>query len=101
MVELEPMAEEEEINATVYHQAGDLEVHGRVDIMADMTSFDAARLRLLIARHARCTGSTARRRISWPIGTFRPKFRKVMPVEYRRALVQLAKEKAANMQAAE
>ncbi|MEA3024177.1 MAG: hypothetical protein QOK01_3029, partial [Alphaproteobacteria bacterium] len=30
-----------------------------------------------------------------------PKFRKVMPVEYRRALADLAKTKAAAMQAAE
>jgi glutamate synthase (NADPH/NADH) large chain len=28
-------------------------------------------------------------------------FRKVMPVEYRRALAEMAKEKAATMQAAE
>ena len=30
-----------------------------------------------------------------------PKFRKVMPVEYRRALADLAKDNAAAMQAAE
>ena len=32
---------------------------------------------------------------------YRPLFKKVMPVEYRRALAELAKEKAAAMQAAE
>jgi glutamate synthase (NADPH/NADH) large chain len=32
---------------------------------------------------------------------FLPKFRKVMPVEYRRALAELAKERVAKMQAAE
>ena len=101
MVELEPLAEEEEINATVYHQAGDLDGLGRVDIMADLTSFDAARLRLLIARHARLAGSRRAAHILDHWDQFRPKFRKVMPVEYRRALVQLAKEKSANMQAAE
>ena len=101
MVELEPVAEEEEINATVYHQAGDLDGLGRVDIMADLTSFDAARLRLLITRHARLAGSRRAAHILDHWDRFRPKFRKVMPVEYRRALVQIAKEKSAKMQAAE
>ncbi len=101
MVELEPLAEEEEINATIYHQAGDLDGLGRVNIMADLTSFDAARLRLLITRHARLAGSRRAAHILDHWDQFRPKFRKVMPVEYRRALVQLAKEKSANMQAAE
>src|SRR6202011_5038104 len=48
MVELEPVAEEEEMIARHYHQAGDLDMHGRVDVMADMTRFDAERLRQLI-----------------------------------------------------
>ena len=32
---------------------------------------------------------------------YRPLFKKVMPVEYRRALAEMAKEKGATMQAAE
>jgi len=100
MVELEPMPEEEEVNARTYHHARDLEAHGLVEVMADMSRFDAARLYLLIARHAHFTGSTLAAKIlaEWP--AFYPKFRKVMPVEYRRALGEL-KAEAQAMQAAE
>src|SRR5580700_6440229 len=101
MVELEPLVEEEEINAKVYHQAGDLDGHGRVEIMSDLTRFDAARLHLLISRHARFAGSRRAAHILEHWDAFLPKFRKVMPLEYRRALAELAKEKAAKMEAAE
>ena len=101
MVELEPLLEEEEINAKIYHQAGDLDGHGRVDVMSDLTRYDAARLYLLISRHARFAGSRRAAHILENWDAFLPKFRKVMPVEYRRALADLAKEKATNMQAAE
>src|SRR5262249_15939844 len=37
MVELEPLPEEEEINAQIFHHSHDLESHGRVEIMSDMT----------------------------------------------------------------
>src|SRR5262249_20618656 len=98
MVELEPLLEEE-IDATAYHQAGDLD--GRIDIMSDLTRYDAARLHLLISRHARFAGSRRAAQIIANWNAFLPKFRKVMPVEYRRALAELAKEKAAKMEAAE
>ena len=62
MVELEPIAAEEEISDKVYGHANDLESHGRVDISADLTQYDAERLRILITRHARFTGIEARRR---------------------------------------
>jgi glutamate synthase (NADPH/NADH) large chain len=102
MVELEPvLEEEEEISAKAHHQAGDLDGHGRVDIMSDLTRHDAARLHLLIARHARFAGSRRAAHILENWDAFLPKFRKVMPVEYRRALAELAKERAASMQAAE
>ena len=57
MVELEPVAAEEEISEQVYGHANDLEAHGRVDISSDMTRYDAERLRILITRHARFTGT--------------------------------------------
>jgi glutamate synthase (NADPH) large chain len=89
MVELEPVMAEEEMIARHYHQAGDLDMHGRVDVMADMTRFDAERLRQLIDNHARYTFSRRAQEIlgQWP--AYLPKFRKVMPVEYRRALLEL------------
>ena len=101
MVDLEPMVDEEEINAREYGHAADLGMHGRVDVLADLTRYDAARLHLLIARHARLAGSRRAAHILEHWDAYLPKFRKVMPVEYRRALAELAKDKAAAMQAAE
>jgi glutamate synthase (NADPH/NADH) large chain len=101
MIELEPLIEEEEINARTFHHAADLESHGRVEVMSDLTRYDAARLHLLIARHARFAGSRRAAHILAHWDAFLPKFRKVMPVEYRRALAELAKERVAKMQAAE
>ena len=100
MVSLEPMPDEEDLNARIFHQVHDLEAHGLVEVMADMSQHDAKRLHLLIARHAHFTGSTVAAKIlaEWP--TWYPKFRKVMPIEYRRALNEL-KARAAAMQAAE
>ncbi len=89
MVELEPMPGEEDVNSRVFHHARDLETHGMVDIMADMSRFDAHRLHHLIERHARFTGSAVASKILAEWKTWYPKFRKVMPVEYRRALNEL------------
>jgi glutamate synthase (NADPH/NADH) large chain len=86
MVDLEPMPEEEDINAKVFHHARDLEAHGLVDIMSDLSSFDGHRLHHLIARHARFTGSAVAAKILNDWAGWYPKFRKIMPVEYRRAL---------------
>ena len=74
---------------SAYHQGGDLIVHGRVDIMSDMTRFDAERLRQLIANHLKYTGSSRAKEILADWGTYLGKFKKVMPVEYRRALQEL------------
>ncbi|MFZ0728960.1 MAG: glutamate synthase subunit alpha, partial [Methylovirgula sp.] len=89
MVELEPVAEEEELMQKSYHQGGDLDFHGRVDVMGDMTRYDAERLHQLIANHAAYTGSTRARAILECWDEYKGKFRKVMPVEYRRALAEL------------
>jgi glutamate synthase (NADPH/NADH) large chain len=89
MVDLEPMPEEEDINAKVFHHARDLEAHGLVDIMSDLSSFDGHRLHHLIARHARFTSSAVAAKILNDWAGWYPKFRKIMPVEYRRALNEL------------
>jgi glutamate synthase (NADPH/NADH) large chain len=83
-----------------HHSGGDLQGHGRVDVMSDMSRFDAERLRQMIANHARYTGSDRARNILENWEAYLPKFRKVMPVEYRRALAQLAAQKAVPMLAA-
>ena len=89
MVELEPMPGEEDINSRVFHHARDLEAHGLVDIMSDLSVFDGHRLHHLIARHGRFTGSAVAAKILDEWKTYYPKFRKVMPVEYRRALNEM------------
>jgi glutamate synthase (NADPH/NADH) large chain len=100
MVELEPVPQEEEIAEQEYGAYHDLEMHGRVDVLSDLTTMDAERLHRLISNHARYTGSTRAAAILGDWKRYRPLFRKIMPVEYRRALAELAKERAA-MQAAE
>ena len=89
MVALESVPEEEELMRRDYHQSGDLMIHGRVDIMGDMTRFDAERLRQLIANHLKYTGSTRARDLLDDWANTKGKFKKVMPVEYRRALQEL------------
>ena len=89
MVELEHVPEEEELNERLNHQGGDLAGHGRVDVMSDMTRYDSERLHRLIDNHARYTGSTRAREILDHWDQYKTKFRKVMPVEYRRALKEL------------
>jgi glutamate synthase (NADPH/NADH) large chain len=89
MVELEPVLSEEMINESTYHQAGDLEAHGRVDVFENLLESDVERLHILITRHFRLTGSRRAADILANWKAFMPKFRKVMPVEYRRALREL------------
>ena len=99
MVELEPLPAEEDASERIYHHTHDLELHGRVEVLDDMTRFDAERLHLLITRHARFTGSRRAAEILADWKKYCPMFRKVMPLEYRRALAEM--EKARTMQAAE
>jgi glutamate synthase (NADPH/NADH) large chain len=97
MVELEPVAGEEDIAEREYHH--ELEAHGQVDVLTDMTRHDAERLHLLISRHAHYTGSARAKEILADWNRYSTMFRKVMPHEYRRALAEM--EKARTMQAAE
>jgi glutamate synthase (NADPH/NADH) large chain len=89
MVELEPVTAESD-NARGMDQNGDdLESHGLVDILRDMTQGDAWRLRQLIERHARYTGSARARQILDNWAAYLPRFVKVMPVDYKKALLQM------------
>ena len=89
MVELEPVLSEEMINAGTYNHSGDLEAHGRVDVFANLLESDVERLHVLITRHAKLAGSKRAAEILANWKAWLPKFRKVMPVEYRRALREL------------
>ena len=74
------------------HHGGDIEYKGLVDVMADMGNHDAERLHMLIANHARFTNSSRAKDILDNWHAYLPKFRKVMPVEYRRALKELERQ---------
>jgi len=99
MVELEPVPAEEEASERIYHHTHDLESHGRVEVLEDMTRYDEERLHLLIARHARFTGSARAAAMLESWSAWRSKFRKVMPLEYRRALAEM--DKTRTLEAAE
>ncbi|MGH2342740.1 glutamate synthase large subunit [Segnochrobactraceae bacterium EtOH-i3] len=89
MVDLEPVEEEDDLLEKLMHHGGDLEHKGRVDISGDMTGHDDERLYQLISNHLHYTGSTRAKTILDHWETYRPKFVKVMPVEYRRALQEM------------
>ncbi|KKB11843.1 glutamate synthase [Devosia geojensis] len=93
MVDLEPVPEEENLMRKIHHHGGDLEWHGRVDISGDMTKHDDERLQQLIANHLHYTGSTRAKAILENWEAYRPKFVKVMPVEYRRAIREMEQKK--------
>ena len=57
----------------------------------DMRFDDAARLHALITRHAHYTNSAKPQMILKDFAAYLPKFRKVMPSEYKRALADMAK----------
>ncbi len=89
MVELEPIKAEDDSLERLAHQGGDLEAHGLVDVMRDMTRYDAERLSQLIERHVRYTNSARGRQILERWDFYLPQFVKVMPVDYYRALREM------------
>ncbi len=89
MVELEPIKAEDDSLERHAHQGGDLEAHGLVDVMRDMTRFDAERLNQLIEKHVHYTDSARGRRILQNWDCYLPQFVKVMPVDYYRALREM------------
>jgi glutamate synthase (NADPH/NADH) large chain len=101
MVELEPVPAEDDALEELDHQGGDLETHGRVDVSNDMTRFDALRLRQLIERHVHYTDSAHGRKILDNWNEYIPKFVKVMPVDYRRALQDMQAAQTATVQASQ
>lgn len=89
MVELQPVPEEDDMLEKLHHHGGDLMHKGRVDVSGDMTRHDEERLYQLISNHLHYTGSKRAKDILDNWADYRPKFRKVMPVEYRRALEEM------------
>ncbi|MCU7959944.1 MAG: glutamate synthase large subunit [gamma proteobacterium symbiont of Bathyaustriella thionipta] len=95
MVELEPVTQEADALEELDHQGADMETHGRVDVSHDMTRFDAVRLRQLIEQHRHYTNSERAGYILDHWDDLLPKFVKVMPVDYRRALMEMQQQQAA------
>ena len=62
--------------------------------MSDMLSSDEHRLRLLIERHIKYTNSSRAKAILDSWDTYLDKFVKVMPVDYRRALIDMQEKKS-------
>ena len=69
--------------------------------MANMSGYDGERLHQLVADHHRYTGSLRAKDILDNWADYLPKFVKVMPVEYRRALQEIEQAQAGMSVAAE
>ncbi len=91
-VQLEPVLKEAEALEEWEHQGPDLETPGRVRVRHSLDQNDQKILRMLIARHHHYTGSAVAKRILANWREYLPKFVKVMPLEYRRALAELEAE---------
>jgi glutamate synthase (NADPH/NADH) large chain len=95
MVDLEPIPAEDAALEKHEHQRGDMETHGRVDISGNMSRNDALRLWKMLENHRFYTGSSLADDILRGWTYYLPKFVKVMPVDYRRALQEMEKARQA------
>ncbi len=84
MVQLEAIPEE-----AAQSETGEVEAHGRVHFN-HLNKADEAALRGKIEKHLRYTGSARAKQILDNWAQYLPKFVKVMPTEYRRALLEIA-----------
>jgi glutamate synthase (NADPH/NADH) large chain len=91
MVELEPLPEEDA--ALDVTEKGQLSSHGKVDVK-HLGIEDEVLIKRLIDQHAKFTGSARAQTILANWALWSRKFVKVMPIEYRRALAEMAAKKA-------
>jgi glutamate synthase (NADPH/NADH) large chain len=82
------MVDLETIDQDVGAPAGARQIPTTDELMADPLHFDAWRLRSLIERHASLADSSRAREILEGFDEYLPRFVKVVPKEYRRALQQ-------------
>jgi len=94
MVDLAPIPAEDATIERLHHHGGDLEHHGLVDVTAGMDKHDATRVWELVSRHHKYTGSSRAKAILDDWAAYLPKFVKIMPVEYARALQELERAQA-------
>ncbi|MGI9046106.1 MAG: glutamate synthase large subunit [Burkholderiales bacterium] len=103
MVELEAVPEEDRALDAIggtSGRGGDLESHGKVDV-SHLGQPDARLLRMLVEQHKHYTGSARAAAILEQWESYLPRFVKIMPMEYRRALQELAAAQAASAAVAE
>ncbi|PPD29226.1 MAG: glutamate synthase large subunit [Hyphomicrobium sp.] len=91
MVQLEPVEGDPALVAKLAKSNGDAASRPLAGVMADMRFQDVERLHALLVRHAHYTNSARAQAILKDFPGWLPKFRKVMPTEFRRALTELAK----------
>ena len=93
MVQLEAVPEE-----AAASESGEVETHGRVHFNA-LGKADEQVLRDLVEKHLRYTGSVRAKTILENWAMYLPKFVKVMPTEYRRALQEIAAQQNKQLEA--
>ncbi|WP_083567748.1 glutamate synthase large subunit [Hyphomicrobium sp. CS1GBMeth3] len=94
MVEIEVLAQDAALVEKLAKGNGEA-TRQLAELMLDMREQDLERLHTLIVRHAHYTNSVKAQTILADWAAYVPKFKKVMPFEYRRALTELAKARAA------
>ena len=90
MVSLEDITADAGLLAKLAKDNGESASRPLTGVMQDMREQDAERLHALIVRHAHYTNSARAQTILKDFTAWLPKFKKVMPNEYRRALNELA-----------
>ena len=88
MVELENISEKNSISENT-KKRNDNKDHLLNDLTHDMMEHDQARLKILIEQHMHLTDSSRAREILENWDSYLPKFIKVMPVDFRRALLEM------------
>jgi glutamate synthase (NADPH/NADH) large chain len=91
MVRLDEMKADPAIVAMLAKADGVAASQPLTAVMGDMRNDDILRLHALILRHAHYTNSAKAQAILKDFASYLPRFKKVMPVEYERALTELAK----------
>jgi glutamate synthase (NADPH/NADH) large chain len=100
-VELEPIAPADPASAADPARPRQRSVSVEDAGMGDPLRFDAERLRILVERHALFTSSARARALLENWGTALGQFVKIVPLDYRRALLELRAERQARAVAAE
>jgi len=95
MVALEPLNDAEESLKVAVLLHDEWQGLAKAELPDDLLRHDAQRVQILVARHAVYTGSEPAKRVLAHWRELLPKFVKIMPLDYRRALQDMQKARAA------